>query len=400
MTTKSVKIDFSKREAALNLSEDWFALGDGLYAAKVGKEASKALFTSKRAAGREFIVIDTKDRVITAKDTLADLSGFKKADKAAILAAASYESTIKDVLSLGLTWYVVAPGKAWAKLDKPRAGKEYAVLTYQTGVKSGRWISFRDKPLDTGVKPVKQTSKQLAHLMEAPRPAVSSALFDECYKKAAKLPEDKQRKLYQEFDCLSKETTSEFYTQVNDFNRSRGDYVTSDKEAAAFMLAWKDLQAKKTAKKETGVVMQVTGTPAEIAKALTKPEPAATKRPKSKTRARLDASRAAIKTLDKEAPDFTAFCKQIIAGRKVPYSERNCALLYEQSNGAATQVKGFQSWKAAGRVVKKGSKALVIEAPKIVKGTKKDGTEYEHLICTPVCVFDISQTEEIVKEEA
>lgn len=215
MTTKSLKIDFSKRETALNLSADWFDLGGGLYAAKVGKEASKALFTSKRAAGREFIVIDTKARAITAKDTLADLSGFQKADKAAILATASYE-----------------------------------------------------------------------------------------------------------------------------------------------------------------------------------------KRPKSKSRARLEASRAAIKTLDKEAADFTAFCKQINAGRKAPYSERNCALLYDQSNGAATCVKGFQSWKAAGRVVKKGAKALVIEAPKMIKGTDKSGEEYEHLICTPVCVFDISQTEELVKEGA
>ena len=102
--TRNIQIDFSKRETALSLSEEWFDLGGGLYAAKVGKEASKALFASKRAAGREFIVIDTKARTITAKDTLADLSGFQKADKAAILAAASYESTIKDVLSLNLTW--------------------------------------------------------------------------------------------------------------------------------------------------------------------------------------------------------------------------------------------------------------------------------------------------------
>lgn len=93
--TKSIKIDFTKLEKALSLSEKWFDLGGGLYASKVGKEASKALFTSKRAAGRDYIVVDTKSRAITAKDTLADLAGFKKVEKAVILAASSYESTIK-----------------------------------------------------------------------------------------------------------------------------------------------------------------------------------------------------------------------------------------------------------------------------------------------------------------
>ncbi|MCD5439817.1 ArdC-like ssDNA-binding domain-containing protein [Lactobacillus delbrueckii] len=396
--SKSIKIDFTKLEKALSLSEEWFDLGSGLYASKVGKEKSKALFTSKRAAGRNYIVVDTKGRAITAKDTLVDLSGFKKIEKAVILAASTYESTIKDVLSLGLTWYVAAPGKAWAKLDKPRNGREYVVLTFRVGTKAGRWIRFADKPLDTGLN-VEQTNEQLIHLMEAPKPVVSNEFFNKCYKQAAKLPEDKQRILYKEFDRLSKKTTSEFYTEVNDFNRYRKDYVNSDKEAAAYMLAWNSLQNKEQPKKKnTGVITQVVGSPAKVIKTLTGAAAATTqKRPKSPAKQRLEASRAAIKTLDTQTADFQAFCEKINAGRKVPYSERNCALLYDQSNGAATEVKGFKAWKAAGRVVKKGSKALVIEAPKIVKGTKKDGTEYEHLICTPVCVFDISQTE-ILKE--
>lgn len=371
--TKSVKIDFTKLEKALNLGEEWFDLGGGLYASKVGKHASKALFTSKRAAGREFITVDTKNRVITAKDTLADLNGFKKVEKAVISAASSYESTVKDVLSLGLTWYVAAPGKAWAKLDKPRNGRKYAVLTFRVGTTAGRWIRFSEKPLDTGLS-VEQTNKQIIHLMEAPRPAVSSALFDKCYKRAAKLPEEVQRNLYQDFDRLSKDTTSDFYTEANDFNRYRGDYVTSDKEAAAFMIAWYSLQEKETAavKKE--------------------------KRPKSPTKKRLEASQKAIKTLDKEAADFKEFCEKINQDRKVPYSERNCALLFDQSNGRATCVKGFQTWKKEGRAVKKGQKALVIEAPRLITSKdKKTGKNKETLICTPVCVFDISQTE-ILKE--
>lgn len=403
--SKNVKIDFIKREAVLNLSKDWFDLGGGLYAAKVGKEASKKFFTSKRAAGREYFVIDTKARVITAKDTLVDLSGFNKAEKNVILAASTYESTVKDVLSLGLAWYVVASGKAWAKLDKPRAGKEYAVLTYKTGTTAGRWICFDSEPLETGLKPIKQTTAQIVHLMETPRPAVSSALFDKCYKKAAALPEDKQRELYEDFDKRSKDTTSKFFSEVNDFIRARQDYISSDKEAAAFMLAWYDLQPAKdtgftsiTLDRKELEQAPATATKKKVVKELT--APAATKRPKSKSRARLEASRAAIKTLDKTAADFTAFCKQINKGRKVPYSVRNCALLYDQSNGAATEVKGFQGWKQAGRVVKKGSQALVIEAPKMIKGVDKDGKEYEHLICTPVCVFDISQTEALAEKRA
>lgn len=130
-------------------------------------------------------------------------------------------------------------------------------------------------------------------------------------------------------------------------------------------------------------------------KALTTAPAATKKRPKSKSRARLDASRKAVKEWKGQPADFSDFVKVINAGRKVPYSERNCTLLYDQSHGQATAVKGYQGWKAAGRIVKKGSKALVIEAPKIVKGVKKNGKEYEHLICTPVCVFDISQTEAI-----
>lgn len=133
------------------------------------------------------------------------------------------------------------------------------------------------------------------------------------------------------------------------------------------------------------------------ARRLLKKTPTTQKRQKSKSRARLEASRAAIKTVDTQAADFKVFCKKINAGRQVPYSERNCALLYVQSNGKATEVRGFRSWKAAGRVVKKGSKALAIEAPKIIKGTDKNGKEFKKMICTLVCVFDVSQTE-ILKE--
>lgn len=226
---KKVKISFDQAEKAISLSETWFDLGNGLYAAKVDPKETKCFFKSSRAAGRNFIMVDTAAKSITLTDTLKGLDGFNAVDA----------NTVK---------------------------------------------------------------------------------------KAAGLVEDK------------------------------------------------------------------------VVKTLTKPAAATTqKRPKSKSRLRLDTSRAAIKTLDTQVADFKAFCEKINAGRKVPYSERNCALLFDQSNGKATEVRGFRSWKAAGRVVKKGSKALIIEAPKMIKTTDENGKHKERLICTPVCVFDVSQTE-VLKE--
>lgn len=401
--TKNIKIDFSKREDVLNLSEDWFDLGSGLYAAKVGKEASKALFTSKRAAGREFLVIDTKARAITAKDTLASLDGFQKADKAAILAVSSYEATVKDVLSLGLTWYVVAGGKAWAKLDKPRGGKEFAVLTYKTGTTAGRWIYFDSKPLETGLKPIKQTTAQIIHLMETPTPAVSNALFNECYKKAAKLPGDKQRELFQNFDERSNDTTSNFFTEVNDFIRLRSDYISSDKEAVAYMLAWNDLHKPA---KDTGFMSvtldrkEVEQAPAaakeKAVKATTQPQPAglqfgpalvADKNGKATIASLLHAGKVfASRTIPAEFSD-----------RFKKYSEDNRLLLYVQGGPALGQVATYRGWIKQGRQVSKGQHGLKILAPRMVE--KEDGTKAIDGLRL-VTLFSVDQTEKIESQEA
>lgn len=393
--TKNIKIDFSKRKIALSLSEDWFDLGGGLYAAKVGKETSKVLFASKRAAGREFLVIDTRARTITAKDTLADLSGFKKADKAAILAASTYESTVKDVLSLGLTWYVVASGKAWAKLDKPRAGKKYAVLTYKAGTTAGRWVYFASKPLDTGLKPVKQTAAQMAHLMEAPRPVVSSALFDKCYQKAAKLSEDKQRELFKNFDRLSDETTSAFFTEVNDFIRYRHDYISSDREAVAYMLAWQSLH--KPAKDTGFTVVTLDHKKLHI-------KPAAEKPVQPQT-ASLQLGQGLVSDKDGKITIASLLhAGKVFASREVPaefsdrfkkYSDDNQLLLYLQGGPGLGQVATYRGWLKQGRQVSKGQHGLKILAPRMVPD--KDGNPKIDGLRI-VTLFSVEQTEKIEKE--
>lgn len=268
---KKVKISFDQAEKAISLSETWFDLGNGVYAAKVDPKETKCFFKSSRAAGRNFIMVDTAAKNITLTDTLKGLDGFNAVDA----------NTVKKAAGL---------------------------------------VEAAEK------EPKKETAGEI---------------------------EEAAGELQAEIISLGGYPVA--------FN---GVSITTDK----------------------------------VVKTLTKPAAATTqKRPKSKSRLRLGASRAAIKTLDTQAADFKAFCEKINAGRKVPYSERNCALLFDQSNGKATEVRGFRSWKAAGRVVKKGSKALIIEAPKMIKTTDENGKHKERLICTPVCVFDVSQTE-VLKE--
>lgn len=45
------------------------------------------------------------------------------------------------------------------------------------------------------------------------------------------------------------------------------------------------------------------------------------------------------------------------------YSFGNAILIYSQSGGQATYVKGYKSWNKLGRYVKKGAKGLAILAP-------------------------------------
>ena len=84
-----------------------------------------------------------------------------------------------------------------------------------------------------------------------------------------------------------------------------------------------------------------------------------------------------------------------IEGR--PLSFKNSALLYFQKKGVSI-VGGFQQWKKAGRIVRKGEKALAIFCPASRK-TKEGETTDDSLFFFTGSVFDISQTEPLTPSE-
>ena len=84
--------------------------------------------------------------------------------------------------------------------------------------------------------------------------------------------------------------------------------------------------------------------------------------------ARLDTFRAYLDELDED--DRTA---EAIAHFEEHYSERNAQLIVMQ-NPDATDVKGFNAWKALGRQVRKGEHGIQILAP---AGHGEDGEPTE-----------------------
>jgi hypothetical protein len=84
-----------------------------------------------------------------------------------------------------------------------------------------------------------------------------------------------------------------------------------------------------------------------------------------------------------------------IEGR--PLSFKNSALLYFQKKGVSI-VGGFQQWKKAGRIVRKGEKALAIFCPASRKTEEGETTDSPSFFFTG-SVFDISQTEPLTPSE-
>jgi hypothetical protein len=85
-----------------------------------------------------------------------------------------------------------------------------------------------------------------------------------------------------------------------------------------------------------------------------------------------------------------------IEGR--PLSFKNSALLYFQRKGVSI-VGGFQQWKKAGRIVRKGEKALAIFCPASRKAEEGQPAEDSSLFFFTGSVFDISQTEPLTPSE-
>lgn len=77
------------------------------------------------------------------------------------------------------------------------------------------------------------------------------------------------------------------------------------------------------------------------------------------------------------------------------YSFRNCVFIYSQTDGKASYVCGFKTWRKLQRWVRKGEKGIMIFAPIIVKEKDNAGIETGETkrFFRPVTVFDIAQTD-------
>lgn len=117
-----------------------------------------------------------------------------------------------------------------------------------------------------------------------------------------------------------------------------------------------------------------------------------TKQPTPEQKAAAAERRAALAALAKKAAALPVeermkWTVQTIEGH--PLSFKNAALAIFQ-RPTASLVGGFQQWRKAGRVVRKGEKAIGIFLPITRKG---DDGEPEGVAFRVVNVFDISQTD-------
>jgi len=79
-------------------------------------------------------------------------------------------------------------------------------------------------------------------------------------------------------------------------------------------------------------------------------------------------------------------------------SSRNTELIANQMDGV-TIVGGFQQWKRAGRMVRKGEKGLAIWVPAMQKGKEgEDPNPEDDMYFFGASVFDITQTEPLEME--
>lgn len=252
---------------------------------------------------------------------------------------------VSGVLSAGLTWHVIGEGLAWAEFDKPADAIKY------TANKRGKGRKFAVMTFEPG----KQFSGVI-YLTSVKRGLDAGQVVSE--------------------------------SQLLDLYHGQEEKPAAEKEA------------KKPAVKATKKPVKKTSQASEKKPAKPAQKPAAKK---SKSRIKLEAAQEAAKTIDVTAPEYLAFCAKISAGRQKPYSARNCEVLYAQTNGTATDVRGFKTWLSAGRAVKKGEKSLVIEAPRFVYDEKGqpvlDKYGRPKMYAVPCCVFDISQTEPIKEKK-
>lgn len=359
------------------------------------KDESTQFMQAKKPAAKEEAEKPAEKAVKTAKKP-AEKKPAAKTVKAAKKPAKPAEKDLKNFDP----WIVDRAGHAWAK-----AGQNFAVITWGDGQDVKASMQDSNEGLKNGTL---QTYKQVIALTRPPKSTVKVETFNRLYDWLYKHGMNQYQCLAAEYDKLSKNTRSDFYTAANAFQRERGDLLTSDREVIAYMMALRGIDPTKKTAKDTGFTVvtldhkdlaaSAETVKKKVVKALTnKPTKKAAK--KSKSRVKLEQAQEDAQKIDTTAAEFVAFCAKINAGRQKPYSAKNCELIFSQTGGRATDVRGFKSWIKAGRAVKKGQKSIIIEAPRFIYDDKGQVVLDKHgrpkMYAVPCCVFDISQTEEL-----
>ena len=79
-----------------------------------------------------------------------------------------------------------------------------------------------------------------------------------------------------------------------------------------------------------------------------------------------------------------------------PLTAHNTCFLYAQTEKPVTIIGGFQQWRKAGRIVKKGEHSLLIFVPS-QKGKEEQSADENDVFFFTANVFDITQTEVITE---
>ena len=115
-----------------------------------------------------------------------------------------------------------------------------------------------------------------------------------------------------------------------------------------------------------------------------------------------------IKILMKQLSKIDDEQKDIIAGElgiinpegHVLSSRNQCLLAFQAGDNPLSVVAGFKQWQKHDRVVSKGSKGYLIAVPSKNKSKDENEEDESETFFLYKIVFDISQTEELILEEA
>lgn len=102
---------------------------------------------------------------------------------------------------------------------------------------------------------------------------------------------------------------------------------------------------------------------------------------------------------DEQRRDLVDRCGAVVNCEARPLSLYNTCLLLTQ-NPTVSMVGGFRQWQSAGRQVRKGEHGLAIWIPTGIKQEPEDGDEEDGVRFIMGTVFDVSQTDEILVEQA